>query len=514
VWWHVLVIVVVSTAFEALFVAHGLNPLDEGWPLYAAMRMHEGGVLYRDVFFVFPPGHLLPAWLAYEVAPPGVVLARSFYAAFNVALCVALYALGRRLMPPLAALLAALLLAVGAPHSHAAHYLFGYRYLFFSVAALWCFSERLRRDDARWMCAAGALAGLALLFRLTPAIAVAAGIGAGVLASSRSASRWWGDAWRFAAGLAALVVPVAAWFATEASWAALWNEVVVRPIEMTAQQSLPLPPLGWPARHDRWGLRELFVNLQFRLYALLFASYAFSFGVRWLRALRAGRTCGSPLWVAVVVWGGVYFMRAFGRADEAHLDSTLPAACLLLAHVWSLVLRGPLARLRENRAEVAVAFVGALSLWVFLTNADLFARYPSVRGHIPVEVLGGRTAVTADNRYRAFDALVRTLRAESAEGDSVLDLSASSLLHVVSGRTGPGGRDIVMPGTFDTPESVQRFLARLEARPPALVIAPRWDFDERPERALAHYAPALDAWVRARYRPFRVVGDFVVLRPE
>ena len=36
------------------------------------MRLHDGGTLYDDVFFVFPPGHLLSAWIAYALDPPGV----------------------------------------------------------------------------------------------------------------------------------------------------------------------------------------------------------------------------------------------------------------------------------------------------------------------------------------------------------------------------------------------------------------------------------------------------------
>ena len=95
--WHLLVLVAVSVAYESLFIHHGIAWLfDEGWPLYAAMRLHAGGVLYADVFFPFPPGHLLPAWLAYALDPPGIILARIFYAGFNVVLCVAMYFLGRR----------------------------------------------------------------------------------------------------------------------------------------------------------------------------------------------------------------------------------------------------------------------------------------------------------------------------------------------------------------------------------------------------------------------------------
>ena len=169
-WWQLPLLVAVSAAVESLYLHQGLNPLDEGWPLNAAMRLHAGGRLYEDVFFVFPPGHVLPAWIATALDPPGVILARVLYAGFNVALCAALYALGRRLMPPAFAMLAGLLLAFAAPHSHFWQLLFGYRFLVFSAIALLCFARRIDRGDRRFSFAAGFFAGVALLFRLTPVL--------------------------------------------------------------------------------------------------------------------------------------------------------------------------------------------------------------------------------------------------------------------------------------------------------------------------------------------------------
>ena len=184
-WWQLPLILLLSAAYQSLFIRYGLSPLDEGWPLYAAMRSHAGGTLYQDIFWCFPPGALLPAWLGQALDPPGVVATRLVYACFDTALCAALYLLGRRLMAPAYALLGAALLAVAAPHSHLVQVVFGYRYLLFSVLALICFSQHLRDGRRRWLILAGCLTGVALLFRLTPAFAVSVGIGVGILASDR-----------------------------------------------------------------------------------------------------------------------------------------------------------------------------------------------------------------------------------------------------------------------------------------------------------------------------------------
>ena len=56
-----------------------------------------------------------------------------------------------------------------------------------------------------------------------------------------------------------------------------------------------------------------------------------------LLAARGGAASGrtDPLLLVLVVFGAAYFTRVFGRSDEAHLDSALPPAYLILAHaLW------------------------------------------------------------------------------------------------------------------------------------------------------------------------------------
>ena len=165
----------------------GPNVRDEGWPLYAAMQMHAGRSLYDEIFWVFPPGHALPAWVGAWIDPPGIEITRGIYAAFTVGLVVALYVLGRRLMPTSFALLGALLLSVAAPRTHLMHAMFGYRYLLFCVLALLAFDRRLRSGNPRWMLAAGLATGVAFFFRYDPASALVVSLAVAVVASDRSA---------------------------------------------------------------------------------------------------------------------------------------------------------------------------------------------------------------------------------------------------------------------------------------------------------------------------------------
>ena len=139
-------LIAVSVAYESLFIYHGINRLDESWPLYAGMQLHAGGTLYDDVLWVFPPGHMWIGWIASALDPPGFVLARIIYATFNVALCVGIYFLGLRLVERPFALLGALLIAIAAPRGHLLQLLFGYRYLILTVLALLAFSQEHKKS--------------------------------------------------------------------------------------------------------------------------------------------------------------------------------------------------------------------------------------------------------------------------------------------------------------------------------------------------------------------------------
>jgi 4-amino-4-deoxy-L-arabinose transferase-like glycosyltransferase len=492
---HVALIFAVSVCFEALFLFDWPNPIDEGWPLYAAQRLHAGGTLYRDVFFVFPPGHLLSAWIAYAWDPPGILMTRVLYAGFTVALCIALYALGRRLMPARYALLGALFLAVASPVAHVNQHLFGYRYLVICVAALLVFARHLESGRRRPLLLAGILAGVGACFRLTPAFAASVGIGIAILASGRTPQRCLADLCVYALGVALATAPVIAWIAADAGLPALWRETVVRPALMVKMQSLPFPALGLPATLDRDGLGAWFVALQYRVFGLLYLGYAIALAIAWWRARRSGTHFAPTLLLAVVVFGGVYFTRTLGRSDEGHLASAIAPVCLLLAHLLSRLTEGAAAVRPWLHGAVPVT---ALAAWILVQGSDR-ATVPLLRDLVPGTSVAGEAAQSwRVTRANFFDQR-RTIRADRARNGLrivVLDLSAQPMLYVRKGWMGPGWFDVVMPGTFIDDEEEIRFLAHVRASRPSGVVWPDGPFDDRPERAVEVVAPRVARWAK------------------
>jgi hypothetical protein len=522
---HLLLILAISAGWESLFLHFGINRLDEGWPLYAAKRLHEGAVLYRDVMFPFPPGHLLAAWVGYALDPPGIVAARFFYAAFSVGASLALYLLGRRIMPAHFALFGALLLAVAAPKSHLVHLLFGYRYALFALLALLAFARRVEGRGAVWMAVAGLCAGAGLVFRLTPAATASIAIAVGIVLADPRPRIWLRDGGLYAAGLLAVALPVIVWGGMQVGFDTLWYEVIVRPVAMTDQQSLPIPAQKPLPGFDRLEIRRWFVTLQFRLWGLLFVGYAIvALRISW-RALRRRVASPDALFVAVVVWGAVFFVRALGRSDEPHLDSALPPVCLLLGHLFFSIARrrapgaddgGPPAGWRPDparRSRLVAAAVALLALWVFLCASDRFL-LPSKRGHIPVQAVDDAVSIQRKVVAQAISWSVVGIQTWSRPGDTLLDLTAAPLLHVITGRNGVAFGDPLIPGSFLDDEEEARYVAALVRTPPTVVLQPERPFDNDPERAIEKTAPRVTAWVAENYHRVSMRRGIAVLVPN
>lgn len=492
---HLLLIALVAVVYEAQFLYVAPNPIDEGWPLYAAKRLHEGGTLYADTFFVFPPGHLLSAWIGYGVAPPGLEATRVLYAAFNVALCLALFAFARRLLPPHLAVLAALLVALASYRVHSHHAIFGFRYLVWSFLALLAFARCSETDDRRWMFAAGVAAGLATAFRLTPGFSVSVAIGVATLTLPGGLARWLAD-WRaFGIGLLGVLVPLIAWSAAGVDLATLWREVVVRPVVMTDLQSLPLPPLFPETLSGRDAITASFVALQFRVYPVLLAAYGVALAAVFVRSKRAGQGFPAPVLLCSWVFALVYFTRSLGRSDEGHLVSALPPLCLLLVHALAAVAPA----LRTPRHGVWVG-ASVLVLWIGLWGADR-AFAPLLHDLAASELADRSSWLDGRSEFRASQGAARA-RIERGDPERVLlDLAARPLVYTSGEFTGPGWADVVMPGTFMSDEEELAFLRRLRMAPPAGVFWPSEPFDAIAERGPRMTAPQVSRWAVETYGP-------------
>jgi hypothetical protein len=277
---------------------------------------------------------------------------------------------------------------------------------------------------------------------------------------------------------------------------------------MTRLQNLPMPGLSWPDEWDYPQSWRWFAGVQFRLFTLLYLGYAIA-GVRaWWQARRRGEPPADPLLLVLLVFGAAYFTRVFGRSDEAHLDSALPPAYLLLAHfLWRASVW---ARIPPRLAWAGCALVFAGWTWLLQTPYLLLHE----RGERPL-VFSNHQTHGKPFGGKAIDWVVAEMLRRTQPGDIVLDLTSSPMVHVLADRNGPGGADIVMPGSYlDTAEE-RAFIARLEQHPPKLVLWPTKPFDNHEsDRRFAVFQPVLADWVRTRYQPGPKFGRFRLMVPR
>ncbi len=509
-WCSIALILSVSAAFNSAFIYHGLNRIDEAWQLYAAMRLHAGGTLYDDVLWVFPPAHVWSAWLAWWIEPPGLVQARLIYAAFDLALCTSVYLVARRIMEQPFALLAGLLVAIAAPLGHAYQSMFGFRYLVFSMLALLAFEWRLRGHRPYWMVISGALVGVAVVFRLTPAFSVSCGIAVALVAAYRTPRLWIAEGLRFALGLLLVLTPVLLWFSHTVGLQQFFHEVVIHPLAML--QPRPPPDVNFPTRWNRGDIHGFFVAAQFRVIWLFYFGYGAAVLISWLRGSREMRPALSLL-TALTVFGAVFFIRSTGRSDEPHLDSVIPPACMLVAHLCNVCFNAvwrPTATANARRLASAALVVAVLGAWAFLGNVDRVTQQPAADVR-RLEATHQRILVQPVQKSFRIDRTVHLLRRFTKPEDTILNLDNSPVFHILSGRTGPGYLDIIMPGTFIDDEAEIGFLERLKADPPAAVVWPTQDFDGMEERSFKRVAPRIAEWVTTNYTAIPRQNRWVVM---
>ena len=152
------------------------------------------------------------------------------------------------------------------------------------------------------MVISGALTGIALAFRLTPAFSVSCGIAVGLLAANRDWRNWLADGLRFALGLTVAIAPVLAWFAGSVGLERVWQEVVLHPLAML--QPLPLPEIDF-TKWTRKSITARFVAIQFRAIWVFYFGYGVALAWSWLRHWRRAQPFPHGLLTAIVTFGTV-----------------------------------------------------------------------------------------------------------------------------------------------------------------------------------------------------------------
>jgi hypothetical protein len=466
-----------------------VNVHDEGLMLQVAARIADGELPWRDFWWNYGPGQpFLVAGLS-ELFGSSLLTWRLVRLLLAATVSVLAYALARRdASEPLA--LGAWLAAAGAmawpaiPNPVPA------------VLALGLGSVLLA---ARSPLGAGALAGLAIFFRLDMGLAVLA---AATLAALGSAEGRASVNAALRAGLAGTgtAVVLLAPFAL-AGGSAFWEQSVGFAFTDQSLQRLPLP--GSPPN----GLDANKLLEHFFPYVLLGGS------ALWLLVASRQRP-------PVLRWGPVPLALAgvlylLGRADEYHL---IPLAVVLSV----LLAVAAQAELDAGQRALAVALAIPLALIVLhgLDRKAVELVHPPDLTPLPAPVADG--VDVAPDEARALARLLPYVSERVPPGEPVFvanprhDLVnvGNPLLYVLLDRANATSYDVMQPGVVTSRPVQQEMVASLERSRPELVV--RWRSPVADERGpggagRSSGVRVLDRYLGRVYRPDRRFGDYEVL---
>jgi hypothetical protein len=490
-----------AVAIQLPIFAHWLSLLDEGYLLAIADDVNRGKVLYRDVYVDAPfPGafHVLAAW--FRIAGTSVFASRLLMVAAFSIFAVLVYAIGRRLLSRGWSLALVVLLFCyriwAFPHWHIVSYSsLAATLLTAGVAVLF---RHVTTGSRAALVVAGVLVGGGILCKQDYGVGVGAALGLVLLLRPLVARRVGtpspgavAPAALFAAGAAAVVLPVLGAIAASGALDALVDQTFVRPLSIVTSSTYPSLPALKPLLHQDPALRAeigsyfpaILLTLRWDAIAaghvyrdtavwdvalkLLFYApivvWAVAAAAWMVTALRPGaERADVEQRLLVLAWAGG-FLLAFNRPrDWVHLMMIYPPALVLgVALCAEAVDRLPrlAGRALATAAAVALAALAVVSVRLGVELRHGFA-WP---------LRFARGGVYADARHGPIiEDVLRYVAAHAPAGTPAPSYPLQPMLAFLAGRETAGGFHVVWPG--QDPERDERIIADLERRDVRVIV--------------------------------------------
>jgi hypothetical protein len=477
-----VVLFVLGALLSGLSIRWGINPHDEGLMLQAGERIADGQLPYRDFYANYGPGQYFLIGGLDWLFGPSLLTWRIVRVLLDAGVAVLAYALVRRDAPEPLALGAWLAVAAAMAYPSIPHPN--------PTALALAFGGLLLAE--RRPALAGALAGLAIVFRLDLGVAALAGVMLLAWSERRSAAA--ARAALTGVGVAlVLMAPVVI-----AAPGDFWDQTIGFALDEQGLQRLPLPG-AWDGGFEPNKILEHYYP-----YVLLAGA------ALWLAAAVRGRL-PVRLWAAApLAAAGVLYLLA--RADVYHL--------VPLAAVLPVLLATAAARERSSAWVVALVLTLGLIAVQGLDLKRIQLLDPPPLASIDIDVADGVKAPPAE--ARALAELSRYVRSRVPPGDPVFvanprfDLVnvGNPLVYVLVGRPNPTRYDVMQPGVVTTAPVQREIVGDLERSRPRLVI--RWlspVADQRQDNGAGRSSGVrvLDRYLAREYEPARRFGDYLVL---
>ena len=462
----------------------GYDPHDDGLMLQAGARIASGQLPYRDFWMNYPPGQAVVLAALDKLFGASLLSWRILRVAVDATVALLAYRLARRLTSSERLALLVWVAVAGAmawpavpgPNPTA---------LALALAALLA--------APRQPLLAGAIAGIAVFFRIEIGDAAALGVVLCVPAHARIRSAL--------AAIAVAAVALAPFFVIDPG--AMWHDTIGF-FGIQHLQHLPFP-IHYRGSFAPRALLDFYFPLILLIGCGLWA-------LATLTEIARGRRATSDRGLVLVPLALVSIGYLLGRTDEYHL--------LPLSAVLAVMLAGAAAV--ERRAALRVALIGALAVIALygLQQRAQEALHPPAQAAVPGPAGGGVQTSPADARTLAQ--LLATVNRLSAPGEPIFvanprfDLVriGDPLLYIVLGHPNPTRYDVMQPGVVTTAPVQREIVSSLQRSRTRVVV--RWldPAASEPEPNGAGRSSGvhiLDRYLAANFHPYATYGYYQVL---
>ncbi len=172
-WLAATLTVLLAIAYFGSTYDRTLNPSDEGYLLYNFQKTAAGQLPHRDFYDDYGPAGYWLGGALFKAFGTSIIVVRVFMVALKTAMALLIFLIAKRLLPPLAALVAAMLFMVnwGDPLFPAINILYaGHLTHFLTLLGMVLMLRYLTTGRMRWLLGTSICAGLGIIIKFQPAV--------------------------------------------------------------------------------------------------------------------------------------------------------------------------------------------------------------------------------------------------------------------------------------------------------------------------------------------------------
>ncbi len=326
-----------SFAYLCIGAHIGMVYLDDGAWVFAAKRILQGDVPYRDFMTIITPAYYYLLALLFKFLGPYLIIERAVSCVFLTLLSCLVYLFVQKLTDSRAWAMIGLAIS--------AVYLGNYSHypgsapaaLFFGLWGVYCFFGFMNNKSPQYLFCSGLAVAASFLFRQDIGVYIFLVLASGIFWISSK------NFYRYLMGFAIIVIPAAAYFLVKVPLGDLWYDFVEYPLKIYPSVARLPYPVNFSSRFGLFASQSLFdflwqvsAMMPYILPPLIYVGF-------FIRVfLNPTRACAMPqrLGITLLIFLGLLFLnQARLRADDWHILATLLPAVILfvifIRRLWS-----------------------------------------------------------------------------------------------------------------------------------------------------------------------------------